>query len=84
MPWNVSILPAAVRQLAKLDRPIRKRIDTAIDGLTKKPRPPGCKKLVGVDAWRVRVGDWRIIYQIRDDRLIVLILRVGHRREVYD
>ena len=84
MPWNVSILPAAVRQLAKLDRPIRRRIDTAIDGLTKNPRPPGCKKLVGVDAWRVRVGDWRIIYQIRDDRLIVLILRVGNLREVYD
>ena len=50
MPWAVSILPPAARQLAKLDRPIRKRIDAAISALAENPRPPGCKKLVGVDA----------------------------------
>jgi mRNA interferase RelE/StbE len=79
-----SILPPAAKQLVKMDRPIRRRIDAAISSLGENPRPPGCKKLVGVDAWRIRVGDWRIIYQIRDERLIVLVLRVGHRRDVYD
>lgn len=84
MAWTVLFLPPAVRQLAKLDRAARKRVAAAIDGLHENPRPPGSKRLVGVDAWRIRVGDWRVIYQIRDDRLVVLVLKVGHRREVYD
>ena len=83
MRCNVAILPAAARQLAKLDRPVRKRVGDAIAELGNEPRPAGSKKLVGVDAWRIRVGDWRVIYQIQDDRLIVLVVRVGHRRDVY-
>ncbi|MGA2442613.1 MAG: type II toxin-antitoxin system RelE/ParE family toxin [Tepidisphaeraceae bacterium] len=84
MRWTVSILPQAAKQLAKLDKNIGKRVSEAITALAGNPRPPGSKKLVGVDAWRIRIGDWRVIYQIQDDRLIVLVLRVGHRREVYD
>ncbi|MGA3068147.1 MAG: type II toxin-antitoxin system RelE/ParE family toxin [Tepidisphaeraceae bacterium] len=84
MRWTVSILPQAARQLAKLDKPIAKRVGAAITALAENARPAGCKKLVGLDAWRLRVGDWRIIYQIRDQRLIVLVVRIGHRREVYD
>jgi mRNA interferase RelE/StbE len=84
MRYSVSVLPPAAKQLAKLDPQIRKRVDHAITALADNPRPTGSKKLVGVDAWRIRVGDWRIIYQIHDDRLIVLVVRVGHRRDVYD
>jgi mRNA interferase RelE/StbE len=84
MAWQVSILPPAAKKLSKLDRPVAKRIGKAISGLAQNPRPAGCKKLVSVDAWRIRIGDWRVIYQIQDRRLIVLVVRIGHRREVYD
>ena len=84
MPCTVSILPPAAKQLAKLDRPIRKRIGDAISALAVNPRPAGCKKLVGVEAWRIRIADWRVIYQIHDRQLMVLVLRAGHRRDVYD
>ena len=84
MPWTVSIQLPANRQLSKLDQTVRKRVGAAISALTVNPRPPGCKKLVGVDAWRIRVGDWRVIYQIHDKQLIVIVVRVGHRRDVYD
>jgi mRNA interferase RelE/StbE len=82
--WTVSILPAAARQLRKLDKVMGKRLSQAITTLGDNPRPPGSKKLVGIDVWRIRVGDWRVIYQIHDDRLIVLVVRIGHRREIYD
>lgn len=84
MRWVVSILPPAAKQLSRLDPPIRRRVGDAIAALADNPRPHGSKKLVGVDAWRIRVGDWRVIYQIHDDRLAVLVMRVGHRREIYD
>lgn len=83
MAWQVSILPPAAKQLSKLDKPVAKRISKAISGLAQHPRPAGSKKLAGVDAWRIRIGDWRVIYQIQDQRLIVLVVRIGHRREVY-
>ena len=84
MSWTVSILPAAAKQLARLDKAIGKRIGAAVTALGANPRPPGCKKLTGVNAWRIRAGDWRVIYQIHDSRLIVLVIRVGHRREIYE
>jgi mRNA interferase RelE/StbE len=84
MRWSVFILPQAAVQIAKLDKPISKRVSRAISALAENPRPSGCKKLVGIDAWRIRIGDWRVIYQIQDERLVVLVIRVGHRRDVYD
>jgi mRNA interferase RelE/StbE len=84
MAWTVSLLPQAARQLAKLDHSVAKRIGAALTALGENPRPPGSKKLVGVEAWRVRMGDWRVIYQVHDARLVVLVVRIGHRREVYD
>jgi mRNA interferase RelE/StbE len=82
--FSVQLLPSAQRQLAKLDHPIRKRIAAAIDGLAEDPRPPGAKKLQGSDnIWRVRVGDYRILYEIHDRRALVLVVEIGHRREVY-
>ena len=61
-----------------------RRIADAMTRLADQPRPPGCKKLTGIDAWRIRVGDFRVVYEIHDDRLLVLVVRIGHRREVYD
>ena len=84
MAYRIEFLSRARRELAKLPNPIGERIAREIDGLKDLPRPPGCKKLTGIDAWRIRIGDYRVIYQIRDDRLIVLVVRVGHRRDIYE
>jgi mRNA interferase RelE/StbE len=59
-------------------------VRVAIDQLQANPRPRGCKKLVGQDAWRIRVGDWRVVYLIRDRELLVIVVRVAHRREIYE
>lgn len=78
------IIPRSVRK--KLDRfpaSLTDRILEALAGLETDPRPPGCKKLRGREAYRVRVGDYRIIYEIHDRVLQVLVITVGHRREVY-
>jgi mRNA interferase RelE/StbE len=76
--------PAAARQLRKLDRADAGRIRSATEQLRSQPRPPGATALQGRRGYlRVRVGDYRIIYTVDDDRLIVLIVALGHRREVY-
>ncbi len=84
MSYDIEFSPAAVRQLRKLDGAARRRIMAAIELLSDDPRPPGAKKLVGGDGeWRVRTGDYRIVYEVRDHVLLVLVLAVGHRREIY-
>jgi len=84
MTYRIEVAPAALRQLRKLDQPARCRIQAAIELLADNPRPPGAKKLVGGEGeWRVRTGDYRIIYQIHDGCLVVLVVSVGHRREIY-
>ncbi|WP_347030696.1 type II toxin-antitoxin system RelE family toxin [Brevibacterium paucivorans] len=84
MSYDIELSPAAVRQLRKLDGVARRRIKAAIELLSDDPRPPGAKKLVGGDGeWRVRTGDYRIVYEVRDHVLLVLVLAVGHRREIY-
>jgi mRNA interferase RelE/StbE len=83
--YRVRLAPAAVRQLRKLDPPGRRRVQAAIDLLAEDPRPPGARQLVGgAGEWRVRTGDFRIIYDIRDEELLVLVVKVGHRRDVYE
>jgi mRNA interferase RelE/StbE len=83
--YEVRLAPAAVRQLRKLDPPGRRRVQAAIDLLAEDPRPPGARQLVGgAGEWRVRTGDFRIIYDIRDGELLVLVVTVGHRRDVYE
>jgi mRNA interferase RelE/StbE len=62
---------------------VRKRVAARIDALCEEPRPSGCKKLAGSDYWRIRIGDYRVLYSIEDAKLTVLVVRVGHRREVY-
>ena len=81
--YRVVILPAAARQLGRIDSGPRRRIDAAILALASDPRPPGCKKLSGSEEYRVRVGDYRILYEIEDMVLRVLVVKVGHRRDVY-
>lgn len=84
MTFSVKVSPAAAKQLRKLDPPARRRIQAAIDLLAENPRPPTATQLVGgAGEWRVRTGDYRIIYEVHDTVLVVLVLRVGHRREIY-
>ena len=79
----VEFLPSAARALAKLNRAVRRRIGRRIDGLAADPRA-GAVKLRGADdVWRARVGDDRILYVIEDQRLVVVVVRVAHRREAY-
>ena len=84
MTYRVEVAPAAVRQLRKLDTSARRRIQAAIELLADQPRPSGAKKLLGGDGeWRARTGDYRIIYEIHDHVLLVLVIAVGHRRDIY-
>ena len=84
MTYVIEAAPTAVRQLRKLDPGARRRVQAAIELLADGPRPPGAKKLVGGDGeWRVRTGDYRVVYEIHDQVLRVLVLAVGHRRESY-
>ncbi|MFL6094048.1 MAG: type II toxin-antitoxin system RelE family toxin [Blastococcus sp.] len=82
--YRVELLPAAVRALRRLDRPVRVRVAAAIDALADEPRPPGAKALTGMPGLlRIRVGDYRIIYDVIDAELLVEVITLGHRREVY-
>ena len=84
MSYRIEVRPAAVRALKKIDHQDRPRIQAAIALLAQDPRPPGAKALRGRDGLRVRVGDYRIIYTVRDDVLVVVVVTLGHRRDVYD
>jgi len=82
--YRIEVVPAAVRQLRKLDPTARRRVQAAIELLAQEPRPPGAVKLQGGEGeWRVRTGDYRIVYEIQDGRLVVLVIAVGHRRDIY-
>ena len=81
---RVQIDRPAQKQLAKLPREVGGRIVREIDALADDPRPPSCEPVKGeADTYRIRVGDYRVVYQVRDDVLLVLVIRVGHRRDVY-
>jgi len=83
--YSLEIKRSAQKELDSLDDSVFRRIDRKILALADNPRPPGCKKLRGYrDQWRIRVGDWRIVYFIDDAAKLVTIMRVAHRREVYE
>lgn len=83
--YRVIIERSAWRQLMKLDDKTQDRISDAIYALEKDPRPLGCKKLKGAQfSYRVRVGDYRVLYEVHDDVLVVLVVTIGDRKEVYD
>lgn len=84
MAYQVSFNPHAARAFRKLSKGIQVRLKPAIDGLRENPRPSGVEKLSGLaDTYRIRVGDYRILYEVRDAILVVLVIEVAHRREVY-
>jgi len=84
MPYRVGIKRSARKELAALPVGIRRRVDAALLALADEPRPPGTHKLAGSkDLWRIRVGDYRVVYTVRDELLLVLVVKVAHRREVY-
>ena len=82
--YEVRLARRAVRSLADLQRRDQQRIRAAIDLLAENPRPPNCVALQGeAGVYRVRVGDYRIVYEVLDQVLVVQVVRIGHRREVY-
>ena len=82
--YRIEFTPAAVRQLGSLPVKVQHRVSTKIEALATDPRPAGCRKLKGADdIYRVRVGDYRMLYQVRDDVLLVLVVSVRKRGEVY-
>jgi mRNA interferase RelE/StbE len=82
--YAVEISPVVLKTLNRLPKFIVVRIAGAIEGLASDPRPRGCKKLKGRgDKYRLRVDDWHVVYSVEDDRLMVWVLDVGHRREIY-
>ena len=82
MTYAIEILRVAQKQLAKIDRARQQQIIDAIRLLADNPRPAGCKKLTGRTAWRIRIGTYRVIYEIHDDRLLVLVVTIGNRKDV--
>lgn len=83
MSYSVRLPRSISRALRRLPNQARLRIDAAIYQLREDPRPHGCRMLVGLDAWRLRVGDYRIVYLIDDDAQVVTIAWVGHRSNAY-
>lgn len=83
--YEVRIVPAARRQLRQLAKPAQQRVRLAIRGLSNEPRPANARLLSGQAGrtWRLRVGDYRVLYEIGDLKLVVLVIRIGHRRDVY-
>ncbi|WBB75082.1 type II toxin-antitoxin system RelE/ParE family toxin [Micromonospora sp. WMMD1128] len=83
--FTVQIDRAAAKLLRKLDKPVQARLVAALAGLAIEPRPAGVKALTGHPGLlRIRVGDYRIIYTVRDGELVVLVIHLGHRGDVYD
>jgi len=83
--YSVEFTSAAARQIRKLPRDVRQRILDVSANLGSNPRPAGSRRLVGEKtAWRIRVGDYRVIYDVLDEQLIVTVVRAAHRSEVYN
>jgi mRNA interferase RelE/StbE len=82
--YKLIISPTAEKQMRRLPAKIHDRVLSALEQLRLHPRPRGCVKLEGEDdLWRIRVGDYRIVYSIEDEKLIILVVRVAHRKDVY-
>ena len=82
--YSVVVARRAIRSIARLPRKEQQRVRAAIDLLADEPRPPGCVALADEESvYRVRVGDYRILYEVIDASLVIQVIRVGHRRDVY-
>ncbi|MCP4641908.1 MAG: type II toxin-antitoxin system RelE/ParE family toxin [bacterium] len=84
MGYEVRFAPKAVRQLRKLSKPVQRRVFEHVEALVDNPRPAGCTKLSGAEGfYRIRVGEYRVIYTIEDQKLIVLVVKIGDRKDIY-
>jgi mRNA interferase RelE/StbE len=82
--YRIEVSRSAAKDLRKIDCQWIPKILMAIESLGSEPRPAGCKKLAGSDhTYRIRIGDFRVIYDVHDDTLIILVVRIRHRRDVY-
>jgi mRNA interferase RelE/StbE len=81
--YELRFKPSVAKDLRGIPKPVVERILSRIDGLSEEPRPPGAEKLSSQDRYRVRQGDYRILYTVQDAALIVEVVKVGHRRDVY-
>jgi mRNA interferase RelE/StbE len=83
LKYELFIEKRAKKDLATLPQAHRDRIISAIRDLSEDARPMGSRKLIGRDAWRIRVGDYRIIYEVHDKSLVIIVVSIGHRRDIY-
>jgi mRNA interferase RelE/StbE len=82
--YTIQFKPLAFRQLEKLPREAQRRLSIKIEALREDPFPVGCKKMAAIpDAWRIRAGAYRVVYQVQHGVLLILVLTVGHRKDVY-
>jgi mRNA interferase RelE/StbE len=82
--YSVRYAESAARSLKKLPRGPQVRIAARIEGLAENPHPPGTRKMTGeAHAYRIRIGDYRVVYDVLEDAIVVLVLRIGHRKDVY-
>ena len=84
MPYQIEWKPSALKEFRRLPADIRAKVENAVGELADNPRPAGCRKIVGLEcAYRIRVGTYRLIYEIQDNKLLVHVVRVRHRRDAY-
>jgi mRNA interferase RelE/StbE len=83
LAYEVRFARPVAKELRRLDRGEAKRIVEAAEALAEDPRPSGVQKVRGTPYMRIRVGSYRVVYEVRDEDLVVLVVKVGHRREVY-
>jgi mRNA interferase RelE/StbE len=82
--YEVFIKPSALKELESIDnRKIRRNVAERIRALGENPRPPGCTKLTGSEGYRIRCDDYRVVYSIEDEQLVVFVVKIGHRKDVY-
>ncbi|WP_367874794.1 type II toxin-antitoxin system RelE/ParE family toxin [Luteolibacter sp. Populi] len=81
--FELLLRPSVEKDLKKIPSEDLRKIFARMEALRADPRPPGCVKLSGMEAYRVRQGNYRIIYEIQDAKLIVIVVKIGHRRDVY-
>ena len=84
MSYNLEILRRAQKELADLPQETYLKICEVLQNLAGDPRPSGCLKLKGREGWRIRVGNYRVLYRIDDQQQIITVVHIGHRRDVYD
>ena len=81
--YELQLLPSVKKDIQKIPKDDLKKILARMESLRDDPRPPGSTKLSGLDHYRVRQGNYRIVYKIQDTRLVVIVIKVGHRRDIY-